>query len=37
MYLSYHMQAWDFYVITLCLFVVLSSPSIVWKYFWVKF
>lgn len=29
----YH-QAWEFYVVTICLFLVFAYPGFVWRYLW---
>lgn len=35
-YLSTHTQSWEFYVVTLALFAVAATPTVVWRYFWHK-
>lgn len=29
-----HQKDWEFYVVTLALYVVLAFPGFVWRYFW---
>lgn len=29
-----HRQGWEFYVVALCLYLVLAFPAFVWRYFW---
>ena len=29
-----HQQGWAFYAIVICLYLVLSFPAFVWRYFW---
>lgn len=29
-----HPQRWEFYVVVVCLYLVLAFPAFVWRYFW---
>lgn len=29
-----HTQGWEFYVVVICLYLVLAFPAFVWRYFW---
>lgn len=31
---SVHPQDWEFYAVTVCLFLVAAFPGFVWRYFW---
>ena len=31
---SVHRQDWEFYAVTVCLFLVAAFPGFVWRYFW---
>lgn len=29
-----HPQGWEFYAVTVCLYLVFAFPAFVWRYFW---
>lgn len=29
-----HHQDWEFYVVVLCIYMVMAFPAFVWRYFW---
>lgn len=31
---SVHAQDWEFYAVTVCLYLVFAFPAFVWRYFW---